>query len=65
MKKGDWVETPRFCKVQIEKVFRDTKTAYKYGFREPTHYESSDYAVLGKSTGLNTMIFAAARKPRS
>jgi hypothetical protein len=62
LKKGDWINTPRFCKVQIVKVFKSRATAYKQGFNEPTDYsgpESWKYDVLGKNTGTNTMIFAA------
>jgi len=29
MKKGDWINTPRFCGVEILKVFRSKKTAFK------------------------------------
>jgi hypothetical protein len=62
MKKGEFVYTPRFCSVKIQKVCRNNKTARKQGFTEPTHYESSKYDILGKHTGLNHMIFAAVTK---
>lgn len=62
MKKGDWVNTPRFCKVQIEKVFRSEETARKTGFREPTYYCDCEYGILGKNTGINEMTFAAYKK---
>lgn len=62
MKKGDWVDTPRFCKVQIEKVFKCEKTARKFGFIEPTYYKDWEFGILGKSTGPDTMIFAAYKR---
>lgn len=65
MKKGDWVNTPRFCAVQIQKVFKSRETAYKQGFSEPTHYDGAEswkYDVLGKNTSLNHMIFAAVKR---
>ena len=62
MKKGDWVDTPRFCKVQIEKVFKASETARKYGFLEPTHYKDNQYNIWGKNIGENCMVFAAVQK---
>jgi hypothetical protein len=62
IKKGDYVYTPRFCSVEIKKVFRSRNTAGKQGFVEPTHYTSSEYDILGKHTGTNMMIFAAVKK---
>jgi len=62
MKKGDRVYTPRFCTVRIEKVCRSERTARKQGYTEPTYYDNPDYAVLGKSIGLNRMIFAGVKK---
>lgn len=62
MKKGDYVSTPRFCSVRIEKVFRSEENARKNGFCEPTHYVNGTYGVLGKHTGINTMIFAGYKK---
>lgn len=62
MKKGDWIETPRFLKVQIEKVFSSNERAFKEGFTEPTHYNNSGYDIRGKHTGINRMIFAAIKK---
>jgi len=61
MKKGDWVDTPRFLKVKIQKVFRSEGNARKNGYTEPTHYNNWEYAVLGKHTGINMMVFAAAK----
>ena len=57
MKKGEYVYTPRFCSVMIEKVFRSLETAVKYGFVEPTYYNNPEYSV-----GKDTMIFAAVKK---
>lgn len=62
MKKGDWIYTPRFCRVQITKVFRSEETARKFGFTEPTHYRDFEYGICGKSTRKNEMIFAAYKK---
>ena len=62
MKKGEWIETPRFLKVQIEKVFNTIQEAYTEGYTEPTHYNSPDFDIKGKHTGINRMIFAAVRK---
>lgn len=61
MEKGDWVRTPRFLNVRIQEVFPNRETAYQASYTEPTHYESNGYAVLGKSTGINHMVFAAAK----
>lgn len=62
IKKGDYIMTPRFCSVEIKKVFKSRDAARKQGYTEPTHYESYDYDILGKHTGPNMMIFAAIRK---
>lgn len=62
MKVGDWVQTPRFCGVRIMAILSQEE-AYDQGFTEPTHYDSDpQYSIKGKSTGLNTMIFAAVKK---
>lgn len=61
MKKGDYVYTPRFCTVKIEKVFKSRENAVKAGFVEPTHYRG-DYAVVGKSLNQYEMIFAAYKR---
>ena len=62
MKKGDYINTPRFCTVKIEEVFANNADALAQGFHEPTHYRNDEYEILGKHTGLNRMIFAAAKK---
>lgn len=62
MKKGDLVNTPRFLKVRICEVYQDMSRAFDEGFREPTHYNDPGYAILGKHTGTNQMIFAAVKK---
>lgn len=36
MKKGDYVRTPRFLNVKVEKTFRSEENAQKAGFTEPT-----------------------------
>ncbi|UQZ88302.1 hypothetical protein C4J81_03405 [Deltaproteobacteria bacterium Smac51] len=62
MKKGDFVNTPRFCKVKIQKVFRSQQNALKAGYNVPTWYEDYlGYQVYGKHTGPNLMIFAAVK----
>ena len=62
MKKGDYVTTPRFLSVKIEKVFSSIETARGAGFVESTHYENPQYGILGRSIGLNRMEFAAYKK---
>ena len=62
MKIGDYVETPRFLKVRIEKVFDSRNEARQEGYTEPTHYDKGDYEISGKHTGINTMKFAAIKK---
>ena len=65
MKKGDWVQTRRFCGVRITKVFRTMENALKAGFNEPSYYCGPDrdrFDILGKPLGDNRMIFAAYRK---
>lgn len=62
MKKGDYVYTPRFCTVKIEKVFRSEANARKAGFTEPTHFRDSKYGIYGKSLGIDKMVFAAFKK---
>ena len=57
MKKGDWVNTPRFLKVQIEDVLTPEQ-AREQGYTEPTHYRG-EYDIRGKHIGTNRMIFAA------
>ena len=59
---GDYVRTPRFLTVRIDEVFSSEKELRKAGYSEPTHYDSNTFFVLGKSVGLNQMVFAAARK---
>lgn len=61
MKKGDYIYTPRFCNVRIEEVFENRDETRENGYTEPTHYKG-DYEVLGKSIGVNRMVFAAVKK---
>ena len=61
MKKGDRIYTPRFCSVIIEDVL-SREEAREQGYTEPTHYKDPEFDIYGKSTGRNTMIFAAVRK---
>lgn len=62
MKKGDYVKTPRFLTVKIQKVFRKMERAEKEGYTEPTHYRDSEYHIRGKHIGENRMIFAAVKR---
>jgi hypothetical protein len=62
MKKGDYVQTPRFLKCKIAEVFDNANEARKEGYTEPTYYESTEYDVHGKHIGTNRMAFAAIRK---
>lgn len=48
------------CK--IEKVFQCEANARRAGYTEPTHYIDGMYGILGKSIGINRMIFAAYKK---
>lgn len=59
---GDRVMTPRFCAVKIESVFTSVQEARKNSYTEPTHYHNDGYTILGKSTGVNHMVFAAVKE---
>lgn len=59
---GDWIDTPRFCKVRIDAIFSDAKEAAQAGYTEPTHFQDSDWMVKGKSIDRYTMKFAAILK---
>jgi len=62
MKKGDWINTPRFCGVEILKVFRSKKTAFKAGFTISADYrDPTGFLVYGKMIGPNRMNFAAIK----
>ena len=61
MKKGVYVYVPRFCTVRIEEVFESRNDAKENGYTEPTHYKGN-FDVLGKSLGINKMVFAAVMK---
>lgn len=58
MKKGDWIETPRFCGVRIKEMFDSREEAAAAGYKEPTHYEDPEYGVAGKSLDMYHMEFA-------
>jgi hypothetical protein len=60
---GEYIDTPRFCKVKIAEIFNSTTTALRNGFTEPTHYNKAAYFdILGKNTGESKMEFALVRK---
>ena len=62
MKKGDRVDTPRFCKVEILKVFRSRENAFKAGFNISADYRSPNgFLVYGKMIGPNRMNFVAVK----
>ena len=45
------------------KIYQSREDATRDGFTEPTHYTNdSQYDILGKSIGINRMIFAAVPK---
>ena len=63
--KGAFVHTPRVLSVMVSEVFPAREDARAAGFTEPTHYESDYFDILGKSLGLNRMVFAAAMKKQN
>jgi hypothetical protein len=65
IKQGEYIDTPRFCKVKIEEIFtyEERESAHTQGYTEPTHYNKDErYQILGKSLGDNRMQFAAIEK---
>lgn len=62
MKTGERVYTPRFCTVRISDIFESEEQAKENGYTEPTYYKNDEYGIRGKSTGFNTMEFAAFKK---
>ena len=62
MKKGDYVSTPRFLRVEIQEIFDSESDAVRAGYKEPTHYRSDEYGILGKSIDRFHMEFAAYKK---
>ena len=62
IKVGDWIDTPRFLKIQIDEVFESSEEAYKAGYHEPTHTRIPGWDIEGKNTGEYSMTFAAVRK---
>lgn len=62
MKIGEYINTPRFLKVKIAAIYERKNIARLDGYTEPTHYDNSEWDILGKHTGVNQMIFAAVRK---
>lgn len=63
MKQGDYINTPRFMTVKIAEVLTADEAREK-GYTEPTYYESQEYSILGKHTGINLMVFAAVKKQK-
>lgn len=62
IKVGDMIRTPRFLNVSIEEVL-NRQEAREKGYTEPTHYrDNPDYDILGKSIGINCMVFGAVKK---
>lgn len=62
MNVGQWVQTPRFCGVRISEVFSSEADARAAGFVEPTHYQGTEWGVMGKSLDMYHMEFAAYQK---
>lgn len=63
MKKGDYVNTPRFLKVKIEEVYNSEAEARNAGFTETTHYwNDPEYGVYGKVLDRFHMEFAGFKK---
>ena len=63
MRVGEYVDTPRFCKVEIAHIYEDERAAREDGYTEPTYYENPAYGVRGKSLDRYHMLFAAYKKP--
>ena len=55
---GMKVATPRFGVVTIAEAFGSVSEAKTHNYTEPTHYQG-DMIILGKSIGINRMVFAA------
>jgi len=63
LKKGQYVSTPRFLTVKLDKVFSNQKNALNAKYTEPTHYDNNPaYGILGKHIGPNRMTFAGYKK---
>lgn len=61
---NDYVHTPRFLTVRIDRVFRSYEDMVKAGFTEPTHFRG-DFKVNGKSIDMYTMVFACSPLPNT
>ena len=62
MKVNERIYTPRFCTVTVEKIFESRKEARQEGYTEPTYYNENGFTILGKSIGLNRMVFAGVKE---
>lgn len=62
MKTKERIYTPRFATVTVVKVFESKDKARQEGFSEPTYYHKNGFTVLGKSTGMNNMVFAGVKE---
>ena len=62
IKVNDKIKTPRFLTVRISEIFETVEEARQNGYYEPTYYLDDSITVLGKSIGVNRMVFAAAYK---
>lgn len=65
MKKGDWVYTRRFEKVQIEEVFETMDQAFSAGYKVIAYSQLDNYVVVGKNIDKYEMVFAAYKKAES
>lgn len=57
---GDYVYTSRFCTVKITDKYASVADMWNNGYTEPTHYNTDEYVIYGKSIGINRMVFAVA-----
>lgn len=65
MKVGDWIQTPRFCRVRIKEVFNSEAEAMEAGYEEPTYYDKGEgWTIFGKSLDEYHMVFAAVRSDK-
>lgn len=62
MQVGDKIYTPRFCTVEISQIFSSMEDAVSNGFTESAHYNDGQFAVYGKSVGVNRMVFSAVKE---
>jgi len=62
IKIGDWVKTPRFCKVKISAILANNTQAREFGYTEGTDFQDENWSIKGRIIGENRMEFAAIRQ---